>query len=218
MGWGWRGPWPSFHLLSDHDHDNLFWDQVWCRQGWNILYSVSALLASARLWFFGSLWRPILRFACTKSSMRVQISLLAPKSSCFDRKRLRKVNQGFLMSRGAHVLVDGFQPQICQFWREKILKSKYSSAPDRVPCPVYYRQLPGLLADKRWILMWGWTNWNIEILCEKPYSYSRVTFSGAFQVHSVVELRRVVESDWTWGAANGGVSLCVYVWMCIVYV
>ena len=89
-----------------------------------------------------------------------------PKSDRFDQKRLRKVDQGVFSCPEVCMtcLVDGFQPQICQFWREKILKSKYSSAPDRVPCPVYYRQLPGLLADKRWILMWGWLNklkhWN----------------------------------------------------------
>ena len=138
---------------------------------------------------------PNLSCAMCMSARRVQISLPPPKSACFDQKRLRK---GFCSCPKVCMscLLGEFHPRICLFWREKILKSKYSSAPDRVPCPVYYRQLPGLLADKLWILIWGCQNtlkhWN-SVKSNSPV----VVWLSLVPFRYIAVEPRMVESDWS---------------------
>ena len=149
----------------------------------------------------------------------------SPQICLFWSEKIEVVEQGFCSCPKVCMscLVDEFHPRICLFWREKILKSKYSSADDRVPKPVYYHQLPGLLADKHWILISeaGRANWNIEIvslnailhwLCE--FSCLSGTFcSWAWGGWKVIEPKAqqmagsVFDSLCTYG--------CVHTWMCM---
>ena len=49
-----------------------------------------------------------------------------------------------------------FPPEFACFDLKRSWKVNIVAPVDRVPGPVYYRRLPGLLSDKLWILIRGW--------------------------------------------------------------